>query len=88
LIAEAVKVSLVAPFVILKVPAGIPAVAVNVAVRLAAVVGAAPAKLVLKTTKSFAQLGPADTSNVNFAGYCPIPTLPPASNDMPQSPDP
>src|ERR1700686_1416416 len=42
-------------------------------------------RLVLKTTKSFTQLGVAVTSKLNFAGNIPCPTLPPVPRDMPQS---
>ena len=58
----------------------------TVPVRLAAVVAEAPARLVLKATKSFAQLGAAVISNVNLAGNIPRPTPPPASIGMAQSP--
>src|SRR3990170_1061785 len=59
---------------------------VTVPVRLAATVAAAPVRLVLKATKSFAQLGVAVISNVNLAGNIPGPTRPPATIDMAQSP--
>jgi len=63
---------------------------VQVPVWVAAAVGDTPARLVLNPTKSFAQLDGlvtgALTSNVNLAGNIPMPTEPPASIDMPQSP--
>ncbi len=62
-------------------------VVVNVPVRLAATATTC-GRPVLKTTKSFAQLGAALTSNTYFAGNCPAPTVPTADvlgNDIAQS---
>src|ERR1700730_1821577 len=86
LLPAAVKTSETAPCLIVKVPVGVPAAANVFPPRLAAVVGKTPARLVLKTTKSFAQLGVALISKVNLAGNIPAPTVPPASIDAPQSP--